>query len=130
MVKSNQIRLMIGISLIGFSILVVFAFNQGISPYLTVSEVVSRGTAENVQVNGTVVQYSLVEYENGTKTFRLTDGKNEILVVYNGSLQYFPGEDVIQAVVKGDYRNGVFYAEDVLMKCPSKYEVDDSKLKR
>ena len=102
--------------------LVIISFNQGISPYLTVSQVVEKGYAENVQVNGTIVPNSTMYFfENNTRIFRLSDGKTEIVVKYTGSVSNY--QEGIPAVVKGDFRDGVFYAEDLLLKCPSKYEV-------
>ncbi len=122
MEKSQRVKLLVGISVIVFSVLVIISFNQGISPYLTVSQVVEKGYAENVQVNGTIVPNSTMYFfENNTRIFRLSDGKTEIVVKYTGSVSNY--QEGIPAVVKGDFRDGVFYAEDLLLKCPSKYEV-------
>ncbi len=122
MEKSQRVKLLVGISVIVFSVLVIVSFNQGISPYLTVSQVVERGYAENVQVNGTIVPNSTrYFFENNTRIFKLSDGKTEITVKYTGSVSNY--QEGIPAVVKGNYRDGVFYAEDLLLKCPSKYEV-------
>ncbi len=122
MEKSQRVKLLVGISVIVFSVLVIISFNQGISPYLTVSQVVEKGYAENVQVNGTIVPNSTQYFfENNTRIFKLTDGKAEIVVKYSGAVSNY--QEGIPAVVKGDYRDGVFYAEQLLLKCPSKYEV-------
>ncbi len=124
--KGGKIKLIVGLSLIAFSVLVIVSFNQGISPYLTVSQVVEKGYAENVQVNGTIVPNSTVYYyENNTRVFKLTDGKSTIVVKYSGAVSNY--QEGIPAVVKGDYKNGVFYAEELLLKCPSKYEVGENK---
>ncbi|AKG90751.1 Cytochrome c-type biogenesis protein CcmE [Geoglobus ahangari] len=124
--KSGKIKLLIGVSLIAFSILVIVSFNQGISPYLTVTQVMEKGYAENVQVNGTIVPNSTVYFfENNTRVFKLTDGKNTIVVKYTGAVSNY--QEGIPAVVKGDYRDGVFYAEELLLKCPSKYQVGENK---
>ncbi len=87
---------------------------------MSVSEVVKMGYAKNVQVNGTIVVGS-THYKNGTLIFKLTDGKSEITVYYKGALSNY--EEGIQAVVSGDYKNGIFYAKKIYTKCPSKYEV-------
>jgi len=120
--KTN-VKVIIGISLIAFSIALALAFKSNISPYLTVSEVVKRGEAYNVQVNGTIVPNSTTFYqENNTRVFLLTDGKEVIKVVYKGAVANY--QEGIPAVVVGDYKNGVFYAKKLLLKCPSKYQTE------
>ena len=122
MEKSQKVKIIVGISVIVFSVLVIVSFNQGISPYLTVSQVVKKGYAENVQVNGTIVPNSTKYFfENNTRVFKLTDGKTEIIVKYTGAVSNY--QEGIPAVVRGDYKNGIFYAKELLLKCPSKYEV-------
>jgi len=121
-VKMNM-KLVIGISLIVFSIALAFAFKGNISPYLTVSEVVRKGEAYNVQVNGTIVPDSTKYFpENNTRIFLLTDGKEVIKVIYTGAVSNY--QEGIPAVVVGDYKDGVFYAKKLLLKCPSKYQTE------
>lgn len=126
MEKKTKVKLLISMFLIIFAIAVVVAFNRGISPYLTVTDVINRGEATGVQVNGTIVPNSTVYYfENNTRIFKLTDGLNTITVKYTGAVSSY--EEGIPAVVRGDFRDGVFYAEELLLKCPSKYEVEMEK---
>jgi len=121
-VKTN-IKFVIGISLILFSIALALAFKSNVSPYLTVSEVVERGEAYNVQVNGTIVPDSTKYFpENNTRIFMLTDGREKIKVVYSGAVTNY--QEGIPAVVVGDYKNGTFYAKKLLLKCPSKYQTE------
>ncbi|MFZ1290295.1 MAG: cytochrome c maturation protein CcmE [Melioribacteraceae bacterium] len=53
---------------------------------------------------------------------------NEMKVIYNGTI---PNnfESATSVVVTGKYKNGYFHADDILTKCPSKYEeqFDQSK---
>lgn len=46
---------------------------------------------------------------------------NEMKVIYNGTI---PNnfESATSVVVTGKYKNGYFHADDILTKCPSKYE--------
>lgn len=56
--------------------------------------------------------------------FRLADlqeKEKEIEVVYNGT-KPDNFQDGTQVVVQGRYRGGIFYADKVTTKCPSKYE--------
>lgn len=57
-----------------------------------------------------------------TFTFYLKDANNnEMKVVYKG-IKPNNFEIATSVVVTGKFENGVFYATDVLTKCPSKYE--------
>ena len=99
---------------------------SNMSPYLDVSSIVERGSGTNVQVNGTIVNGSTVYFpENNTLMFSITDGKETIKVVHKGRINNY--QEGIPVVVRGDYANGVFYAESVLVKCPSKYEELESE---
>lgn len=57
-----------------------------------------------------------------TFTFYLRDANNnEMKVVYKG-IKPNNFEIATSVVVTGKFENGIFYATDVLTKCPSKYE--------
>lgn len=63
-----------------------------------------------------------IDKENGTMTFYIRDDEgNEMKVVYKGTI---PNnfESSTSMVVTGKYQNGYFQANDILTKCPSKYE--------
>jgi cytochrome c-type biogenesis protein CcmE len=114
-------KIALGIVVIAFSILVAFSFKGGISPYVSVTEVVEKGEMKNVQVNGTIVPNSTHYFaENNTRIFELTDGRNKMKVVHTGVLTNY--QEDIPAVVIGDYYDGFFHAKKVLLKCPSKYQ--------
>ncbi len=113
-------KIIISLILLSFSILIAFSFNRNLTPYLTVSEVVERGYAKNVQVNGTIVIGS-THHKNNTLIFTLTDGRSNMTVYYNGVISNY--EEGIKVVVRGDYKNGIFYAKKIYTRCPSKYEV-------
>lgn len=82
---------------------------------------VEKQSIENVQVNGTIVLGSTKYYpENNTRIFDITDGKSTMTVIFTGTLTNY--QEGIPAVVIGDYNNGIFHAQKVLLKCPSKYE--------
>jgi len=114
-------RLVLGGIVIIFVIAMAFSFKSNISPYVSVTHVLEKGEMSNVQVNGTIVPGSTIYYpENNTRIFELTDGKNKMKVIYTGTLANY--QEGIPAVVVGDFSDGVFHAEKVLLKCPSKYE--------
>ena len=96
--------------------------------YYTVSEFAeqqSSFTNENVRVTGNVTA-GTIERQGSTLKFTMTDGQNNLQVVYQGVVpdSFKAG---IQAVVQGKLNpTGIFEASELLAKCPSKYEpVDD-----
>lgn len=81
-------------------------------------------TGKKVQVKGTWVQDRQTSFDAGTSrfTFYMVDDLGNIEhVVYDGAKpNNFEIADAL--VVKGRFRDGTFHADDILTKCPSKYE--------
>lgn len=62
---------------------------------------------------------------NRTLTFKMTDGKETIDVIYTGDKPDIPPDyEEIQVIATGKFNNDVFEAFKLLTKCPSKYEGD------
>jgi len=102
-------------------------FEGSATYYFTVSELAAqKGSVndENVRVNGQVAAGS-VEQDTKEQILRFTivdvEGENSLPVVYQGVVPdtFRTGNDV---VVEG-YLNsaGVFHANNILAKCPSRY---------
>ena len=96
--------------------------------YYTVSEFAAQQSAfadKNVRVAGNVTDGTIVR-QGTTLTFTMTEGQNNLQVVYQGVVPdtFKAG---IEAVVLGKLNSdGIFEATELLAKCPSKYEpVDD-----
>lgn len=98
----------------------VTAFIQNTSPYVKVSQLAQR--AENVHVALKPLKETIqFDMRSMTLTFEGEDETGKLKVVYpKGKPNNF--EMATQVVVIGSYRDGVFYAEDMLVKCPSKYQ--------
>ena len=102
-------------------------FESSATYYYTVSELTGQGgiaDSENVKVNGRVMAGSVEQdTEERILTFIIVDveGEKSLPVVYQGVVPdtFKTGNDV---VVEG-YLNsaGVFQANNILAKCPSKY---------
>jgi cytochrome c-type biogenesis protein CcmE len=63
-----------------------------------------------------------IDSERNLFSFYMSDNKGvELKVIYKGAI---PNnfESATSVVVTGKYKNGNFYASDILTKCPSKYE--------
>ncbi len=113
--------------LIGIVIIIVFvifgalSFRKTLTPY--VSFVEARRTGSTVQVIGEVV-FPEVKYDIKTHQlqFPITDdNQDKIMVVYSGT-KPANFEQATSVVVIGRYKNGIFEADQLLVKCPSKYQ--------
>ncbi len=83
-----------------------------------------KTTSKTVKATGSWVKEKNYNINKDEKTFSffITDEKgNEMKVVYEGTI---PNnfESATSVVVTGKYQNGYFHAKDILTKCPSKYE--------
>ena len=115
--------------IIGISIILVFLvfagvnFQQSLTPYVSVEVAMKKGTT--VQIKGARVPGS-EEYDFDNKTFRfqMADGvEGKFSVAYNG-VKPSNFEHAQEVVVKGRFVNNVFEADEILVKCPSKYEAE------
>jgi cytochrome c-type biogenesis protein CcmE len=97
------------------------SFKSNLTPYVSFEEASRSG--RKVQVAGGLVENS-TEYLDTSEELRFAmvdeDG-NTMTVHYDGVK---PGnfEEAVQIVAVGSYRDGVFHAEQLLVKCPSKYQ--------
>lgn len=116
--------------IVGIVIIVVFAiyaatsFESAITPYVSIEEAIESG--ESVQVKGQREGNGEYDVEKSVFTFNLKDDKgNKIHVVFSGAK---PGnfEQATEVVCKGSYKEGVFHASAILVKCPSKYQEMES----
>ncbi|UCB52217.1 MAG: cytochrome c maturation protein CcmE [Candidatus Zixiibacteriota bacterium] len=113
--------------LIGIAIIVVFvifgalSFRTTLTPYVSFGEAQRTGAA--VQVIGDVV-FPEVEYDTETHQlqFPIVDEKGERMAVVYGGTKPANFEQAEEVVVIGRYENGAFTADQLLVKCPSKYQ--------
>jgi cytochrome c-type biogenesis protein CcmE len=104
--------------------LIVSSIGGSTAYYLTVQEVKAQGPSERpVRVAGTVMGESIEwNAQELLLKFNIADDSGSLAVTYNG-----PRPDMLQdgaeAVVEGRYVEGEsFEANNLLLKCPSKYE--------
>jgi cytochrome c-type biogenesis protein CcmE len=101
----------------------VTSFKKTVTPYISFQE--ARRSTGLVQVNGVLAdkQYVLKPNEQYL-SFRLQDSQGEVLpVVYHGVV---PGnfDQATSIVAIGRYQGGTFEADQLLVKCPSKYQAE------
>src|SRR6185503_12448861 len=104
----------------------VTSFKKTMTPYISFAE--ARHASGLVQVNGKLADKNYVlRRDEQYLEFKLRDSKDEILpVVYRGVI---PGnfDQAVSVVAIGRYHGDHFEAEDLLVKCPSKYQAEAEK---
>ena len=107
----------------------VTSFKKSMTPYISFSE--ARHASGLVQVNGKLADKNYVlKRDEQFLEFKLRDSKDEILpVVYRGVI---PGnfDQAVSIVAIGRYAGDHFEAENLLVKCPSKYQAEADKAAR
>ena len=125
---SSSIKFVLGgiVVAVVIGVLIATSFSGSTSEYLSVAEVkaLSPDQARNSRVAGAIVPDS-VEWSTRDLhlTFEISDDTGNLAISYHGP-QPDMLVDAVEAVVVGKYDPGsqVFEAEELLMKCPSKYE--------
>ncbi|MFH1646996.1 MAG: cytochrome c maturation protein CcmE [Chloroflexota bacterium] len=113
------------IVILALSYLAYTGFESSAAYYYTVSEAAAPGNSvygENLRINGKVAAGS-IESDISTLTFKffITEGGASLPVVYQGVVPDNFKDDS-EVVVEGYLdQSGVFQADTILAKCPSKY---------
>jgi len=104
----------------------VSSFRKSVTPYISFSE--ARRSSGLVQVNGVLANKNYVlEQDRQFLQFDLKDARGEVLPVqYHGVI---PGnfDQATSIVAIGRYHDGHFEADQLLVKCPSKYQAEAEK---
>lgn len=126
MKKRTKVVLGVGLIVVAMAALMALGLSRTQTYYVTLEELLSRPAASRadrqLRVNGKLIGSSVsFDPDRVRLSFELTDGQRRLPVSYQGVR---PGsfEDGSDVLVEGRYRDGVFLAESVLTKCPSKYE--------
>jgi cytochrome c-type biogenesis protein CcmE len=97
------------------------SFRSYLTPYVSFDEAARKqGT---VQVAGSLVPGSPAYVEQGqVLSFGIADGKGGTMTVLYKGARPANFEEATQVVAVGAFRDGAFHAEQLLVKCPSKYQ--------
>ena len=99
----------------------VSSFKKSMTPYISFAE--AKRSSGTVQVNGVLASKDYVlERDRQYLKFDLKDEQGEVLTVeYSGII---PGnfDQATNIVAIGRYDGGTFEADQLLVKCPSKYQ--------
>ncbi|MGM0546800.1 MAG: cytochrome c maturation protein CcmE [Bacteroidota bacterium] len=124
-------KLIIGIiAIVGFTSLLMYNFGNSISTYVNFEQADGMNGAHVV---GTWDDSQDYGFSMETKQFSFfmkdEDGNVNRVVYPKPKPNNF--EEADKLVVIGEMQNGVFYANDMLMKCPSKYnDADGAEFER
>ena len=118
--------LLLVIASIGFG---VTAFKNSLTPYISFAE--ARRSGASSQVNGTLADPGAVRYDvdRSELSFALRDAHGETMpVVYHG-VKPANFEQATSVVAIGTFTEGRFVADQLLVKCPSKYQAEGGAAK-
>jgi cytochrome c-type biogenesis protein CcmE len=110
---------------VGFLALGLSTFTRSMTPYVSFAE--AKAAPRTVQVMG-ALEKGTSRYDTNTKTllFTLYDEKTkESIPVSYTDVKPANFEDAVSIVAIGRYEHGVFAAEKLLVKCPSKYQGEE-----
>ncbi|MCC5913099.1 MAG: cytochrome c maturation protein CcmE [Balneolaceae bacterium] len=121
-------KLVIGVfSIVLFTSLLMYNFGNSISSYVSFEQAAERANAHVVGVWDDTQEYGFSR-ESMQFSFHMKDEDGNVRRVVYPRPKPNNFEEATQLVVIGEMRsNGVFHANDMLMKCPSKYN-DGSEL--
>lgn len=118
-----------GVLVVAFLAFGMTSFKSNLTPYVSFEE--AARTARKVQVAGGLIENSTkyLDEEEKLHFILVEDDGDTMKVLYDGIK---PGnfEEATQIVAIGKYENEAFHAEQLLVKCPSKYQgVEDDVTK-
>lgn len=117
-----------GLIIIGALIFAMFSFKSTLTSYVTIKE--AKNSEQYVQIAGILVKGTTnYDVSKNLMIFKLKEPNDGQMVVhYNKSKPAnFEDADKIVAVGKFDKHKNAFIADELLVKCPSKYEGRISK---
>ncbi|MFZ5946117.1 MAG: cytochrome c maturation protein CcmE [Bacillota bacterium] len=129
---NNRARLILAVLIIigAVGYLIYFGMQQGVGQILTIEEALQKKYDSNIsfiQMEGQI-NYDAVIYEpyKPLITFEITDGKNNITVIFK-DVKPDNFDSGYPIIVEGRFlENGRFLADKLLVKCPSKYEEENN----
>jgi len=124
-------RYLVGVIILVLAVgyLLYLSFGSSVSYYVTVSEFFARSTElsnTSVRVAGKIADSPIDwDAEDIELRFTITEGGENMTVIYQGAKPsgFKAGSSIL---AEGKYHSdGIFRASQVIMKCPSKYEIEE-----
>ncbi|MEK7819230.1 MAG: cytochrome c maturation protein CcmE [Bacteroidota bacterium] len=126
-----NIKVILGVLVVAVSLyFAVDSFNSNNIEYTNFEQAITM--EKKVQVKGVWQSELETDYNPNKNTFTFfmkDDNEKSVKVILYGSK---PNnfEIATSIVAKGRFRDNIFYANDILTKCPSKYEGDSKAVQR
>jgi len=123
-------KVIIGVvAIIGFTSLLMMNFSESISSYANFEEAAGRKSSHVVGSWVSSKDYGF-SHEKKQFTFYMEDEDGNVRKVVYPKPKPNNFEQAVKIVVIGKMKNNVFYANDMLLKCPSKYNsLDEADFK-
>jgi cytochrome c-type biogenesis protein CcmE len=110
-----------GVLIVAFLAYGATSFRSNLTPYVSFEEAMRKGS--KVQVAGSLVPDS-TEYVEASQRlqFGIADPNGATMTVLYDGVKPGNFEEATQIVAIGSYHDDAFWAEQLLVKCPSKYQ--------
>ena len=104
------------------------SFKSNLTPYVSFEE--ATKTARKVQVAGGLLENS-TKYVDETEElhFTMVEEDGDTMAVHYQGIKPGNFEEAVQIVAIGTYSDGAFHADQLLVKCPSKYQGLDEDIR-
>jgi cytochrome c-type biogenesis protein CcmE len=110
-----------GVLIVGFLAFGASSFTKNLTPYVDFEA--ARSAAAKVQVKGALVEASTSYIEDTQElSFRIIDEVNDVLPVRYDGIKPGNFEEATEIVAVGTWQDDAFHADQLLVKCPSKYQ--------
>lgn len=107
----------------GFAVLIVMDLQSAATPYVTSVREARKMQDRPIQFMGDIIK-STAKYDDATDelSFQLRDREGDTIAIRFKGVKPANFDSADKAVVVGNYRGDEFIADDLRLKCPSKYE--------
>lgn len=107
--------------LVGFSTLLFLNFGQQVGGYMNFSEAAESGSSAHVVGTWVPDQASRYDAKENLFVFTMKDDAGNVRRVHYHNPKPANFEDAEKLVIEGHAEGEIFVAENILVKCPSKY---------
>ena len=123
--KKSKVLLIILILCLSSYTLYLFSQNLNVSQETSFAFVIEEGKADRQYMLAGKIDPSTVKWDSSREElqFILTDGEHSLSVIYNKPMSSSMDLSEVEVVVEGVYSDGIFLANKLQTRCPSKYEV-------
>ena len=109
------------ILLVGFASLLLLNFGEQVGGYMNFSQASETGSRAHVVGEWVKDQHFEYNPERNRFSFMMKDSQGSVMQVVYNNPKPANFEDAESVVVEGRMNGDVFEAENILVKCPSKY---------